>query len=326
MCSEYEKEDVEKNLTIGHDNEFIYPDYLGGQVMSLIRIKDALFFTDMATRSIHSVSPQESDSVLTIGSRGRGPGEYEFPLHLRAVNSEQLAWSDISKSEINIMNTQGDFISTITHPFGGGRNFSFGDEHLLVTPGFSHLLNLVALEDETQRMELFEISPKDRAFLSMIPGGGGIITGNKAYAAMPHKPVFHIYDIDTETISEVVPLAFESYHEAFSTYYENVERPSDIDTEEVMESYLIINRVFPIHLEDETFILTEASYKDSILLYVFDHQFNLVFESVSRFSPLGTDGTSIYGVQTIFDTEAESDEVTLSIKQTDISERISLSD
>lgn len=326
MCNKNAEVDVEKNLALSPDNEFVYPDYLGGQVMSMIRIENSLFFTDMATRSIHSVSLSESDSVITVGSRGRGPGEYEFPLHLRAMYGEHLAWSDISKSEINVINTDGNFISTITHPYGGGRNFSFGDKHLLVTPGFSNLLNLVVLEDETQRIELFEISSKDRAFLNMIPGGGGVIIRNKAYAAMPHKPIFHIYDLETKTISEVVPPAFESYHSAFSTYYDSVERPSDIDSEYVMNSFLLINRVFPIQLENETFILTETSYEGSIVLFVFDHQFNLVFKSESDFSPLGINGTFIYGVQTIFDEEAESDEVTLTIKQTNILEQITSSE
>lgn len=314
-CSKTEDQQNNVSDTVSYDTKITLDEYLGGVIISATVVNGRLYFTDLTNKQINALSLVEDVNTSAIfGSRGRGPGEYEFPLELASMDDEFLAWSDITKSVITIVDTSGSLVQTIGHPYGGGRKISLNDEFLLVTPGFSHLINIVEVENEENRTERFELSSRDRAFISSIPGGGGLLTNEKAIAFLPHKPVFHIYDLTEETESEFVPPVFQSYNDTYNSYVENINRPSDIKTEDLYESLFIINRVHELEYENESLMLIEASYQSAIRLYVFDDAMDLVFSSESSFSPLGTSGSVIFGAQV-----SEDDESVVSILSTDLS-------
>lgn len=313
-CSQTDTEQKTSDY-ISYDTRKSLDGYLGGDINSISVIDYSLYFTDIANRQITTLDlVDDVGATSTFGSRGRGPGEYEFPLELVSANNEFLAWSDITKSEITIADTNGELVQTIVHPYGGGRKFSLNDEFLLVTPGFSHLINIVEIENVENRTELFELSSRDRAFTRAIPGGGGLLSNDKAIAFLPHKPVFHIYDLKEKEESEFVPPVFQTYYDTYNSYIENINRPSDIITEELYESLLIINRVHKLEYENESMMLIEASYQAVIRLYVFDSYLNLVFSSESSFSPLGTSGSVIFGAQV-----SKDDDAVVSILSKDLS-------
>ncbi|MCH8557895.1 MAG: hypothetical protein LAT84_08740 [Balneolia bacterium] len=281
------------------------PEYLGGDIVSITSVNNILYFTDLSNRQINVYGNTENDSYIqTYGNRGRGPGEYEFPYHVNGVNNQLLAWSDITKSEIIIADLDGRLVQSVVHPYGGGRKFSINDEFLLVTPGFSHLINIIEIDNNENRIERFELSSRDKAIQRVVPGGGGILLNDRAVATLPHKPVFYIYDMTDGIEHEVVPQSFQKYFDDYKSYVGNINRPSDINADELYESLFIINRVHRLEHRENTLILIEATYQSNIRIYVFDEIFNLLFSSDTSFSPLGASGSVIYGAQVSIDDDA----------------------
>ncbi|MCH8569600.1 MAG: hypothetical protein LAT67_15105 [Balneolales bacterium] len=318
-CSEPDGEVLVSNgdSIIGFDQQFVLPDFPGGQIMSMAQIDNTIYFTDLASRSIHGVNLSYPDSVFTVGSSGRGPGEYEFPLHLKAVNEQHLAWSDISKSEINVISTDAEFVARYEHTYGGGRNFEITDEYMFITPSFSHLINIIPHNDRENAEQKFELSAKDRAFLQSVPGGGGVVFGGDVVALLPHLPELFIYDesrAENKSYS-IIPDVFQEYHDNFMEYYEAVNRPSDISFQD-LQPFLVINRVHKIQSEGEEYLVLEGSVDQTIRLFIFDTNYELVASFNTENSPLGVFETTLLG--------ASAEEYNVRVKMLNLSEKLSL--
>jgi len=160
--------------------------------------QDELYVSDTGGHVVN-VFNKSGDYIKTIGSRGIGPGQFNFPTHLWVDKSGRLYVSDTLNYRIQIFSSQGEFLNM----FGehGDRPGNFAHPCGIATDSFG---NIYVTDRQFENVQIFDQQGRilmafgeegKEAGQFWLPGGIFIDRRNRIYVADTFNKRIQIFEL-----------------------------------------------------------------------------------------------------------------------------------
>ncbi len=157
-----------------------------------------LYVTDVANHAVHRFD-REGEFIGTFGTRGVGPGQFNFPTHLWMDGSGQLYVSDTLNYRVQVFTPDGRFVRMFGQQ--GDRPGNFAHPCGLATDRFG---NVYVTDRQFENVQVF--SPDGRILMAFgregngpgefwLPAGIFIDDRNRIYVADSYNKRIQIFDL-----------------------------------------------------------------------------------------------------------------------------------
>ncbi|GEM_PF-4533073 len=260
-------------------------EFLGGQVLFAHPMYDSLIlFTDYYLRGIFSYNTR-SNKVDEIGHRGRGPRGYLRPFFLTVIGPGEIAYSDLSSTEICFLNFTTNNERRIAHAFDGGRRFLVEEDVLFVLSNRKQYLVQHHLSSNVWK-GFVDIEKELENLLPHIDGGGIVKLREIVYFMNPISPVIYEVNTATESVVQIIPDGWQRFKK--NRDYQRLSKLNFSTWAAEKNEYAIFYRFAKIWMESEELFLVAYSYRGNRYCEIVDRYGKLRLRVEGDYHILGT--------------------------------------
>jgi len=169
-------------LAIGKDGEFQTPSGL-----AIDRARHVLYVTDSSLHVVKCYSDVDGHEVRTIGSRGDGPGQFNFPTNVALDRQGRIYVADTFNFRVQIFEADGTFVKAFGTPGDSPGTFNRAKGIGVDSEGHIYVLdagfNNFQIFDDTGQLLLFVGAPGRRPGEFFLPAGLYVDGEDRIYVA-----------------------------------------------------------------------------------------------------------------------------------------------
>jgi hypothetical protein len=224
-CAKHAPPSFESGLELVSRIEVPATSGVGG-VFHVHALNDStVLFTDFGLRGIF-LYRKGDPLVREVGSKGGGPGEYRMPVFFDVV-ADTIYFSDMGSASIQAITLNGEYVTTLSHPYGGARRFVVLADSLIIAPMQGPLAAAARLHGPSKGM-LSAYGEQSSAYhrAAILSDGGGIVSdGTNLFVVGTLEPAIYVVDGATGEVARKQPPEWGSMNPP--AMFTNVESPRD---------------------------------------------------------------------------------------------------